>query len=461
MSVNYKENSRCDTESRMRSQPTLRKEIGLFDAVSIVAGTIIGSGIFLIPSSIGLVLTSLGAVLLVWVLGGILTVFGALSLAELGSLFPGTGGLCVYLRQAYGPLPAFLYAWSLLFIIHSGSIAALAVAFSLYLGQIIPLNTLDEKILSAACILVLTTINCLGIREGKLMQNAVATAKLSGLAMVIVLLWFKGSRPIHLFEISRTTTGHAHPVAEFGVALIAVLWAYEAWHVVSFVAGEMKRPTLDLPRSLVIGTSIVMLAYVAANLGYYHTLSSAEIRGNEAVAASAIERVCGSTARASISILILVSILGSMNGMVLTGPRAYFAMAQDGIFPRPFSRISHRYKTPMFALIAQGVWAALLAVSNSYQELFTDVIFVAWIFYGLAVAGVLVLRRTQPQLARPFRVPGYPWVCLIFCATAAALVVNTVCERTRNALIGLALVVCGIPVYLFLIRSSVSLNPEC
>lgn len=461
MSVNYKENSRCDTESRMRSQPTLRKEIGLFDAVSIVAGTIIGSGIFLIPSSIGLVLTSLGAALLVWVLGGILTVFGALSLAELGSLFPGTGGLCVYLRQAYGPLPAFLYAWSLLFIIHSGSIAALAVAFSLYLGQIIPLNTLDEKILSAACILVLTTINCLGIREGKLMQNAVATAKLSGLAMVIVLLWFRGSRPIHLFEISRTTTGHSHPVAEFGVALIAVLWAYEAWHVVSFVAGEMKRPTLDLPRSLVIGTSIVMLVYVAANLGYYHTLSSAEIRGNEAVAASAIERVCGSTARASISILILVSILGSINGMVLTGPRAYFAMAQDGIFPRPFSRISHRYKTPMFALIAQGVWAALLAVSNSYQELFTDVIFVAWIFYGLAVAGVLVLRRTQPQLARPFRVPGYPWVCLIFCATAAALVVNTVCERTRNALIGLALVVCGIPVYLFLIRSSVSLNPEC
>ena len=434
--------------------PALRKELNLFDAVSIVVGTIIGSGIFLIPSSIAAQLNTVGSVLLVWVVGGILTVFGALSLAELGSIYPGTGGLCTYLRHAYGPLPAFLYAWGLLFMIHSGSIAALAVAFGLYVGQILPLNTVEQKSLSAMCILALTTVSCLGIRGGKLVQNLIAVAKISGLSGMILLLCVRGSRPIHLFESDAYSSGHAFSLTGFGIALVAVLWAYEGWHVISFVAGEMRKPQVDLPRSLFYGSAIVMLVYLAAILGYYHVLSPAEIRGSDAVAALAVGKLLGPVAKASISLLILVSILGSMNGMVLAGPRVYYALARDGAFPGVFDHINDGYRTPMLALIVQGVWAAMLAASGSYQQLFTDVIFTAWIFYGLAVAAVLVLRRTRPQLERPFCVPGYPWVSLLFCAAAIGLALSTVIARPGGALIGIGLVAGGIPVYFFSVKSS-------
>ncbi len=433
--------------------PILRKELNLFDAVAIVVGTIIGSGIFLIPRSIAAQLNSLGAVLLVWVVGGILTLFGALSLAELGSIFPGTGGLCTYLRHVYGPLPAFLYAWALLLMIHSGSIAALAVAFGLYLAQVFPLNSVEVKVSSVVGILALTIISCLGIRGGKLVQNLIAVAKVSGLAGIILLLMFKGSRPIHLFEGS-ATGGHAFSFAAFGIALVAVLWAYEAWHVVSFVAGEMKRPQLDLPRSLFCGSAIVMLVFVAANLGYYHVLSATEIRGSDAVAALAVGKLLGPIATTAISLLILVSILGSMNGMILTGPRVYYAMAHQGIFPHIFGQINGRCRTPILALIIQGVWAAVLAASGSYEQLFTDVIFTAWIFYGLAVAAILVLRRTEPQLKRSFCVPGYPWLPLLFCVAAMGLILSRFIERPTGALIGVGLVASGVPVYFLCIKAS-------
>jgi len=436
------------------SPPTLRKELNLFDTVAIVVGTIIGSGIFLLPSSVAAQLYSLWAVLLAWVIGGILTIFGALSLAELGSIYPGTGGLCTYLGQAYGPLSAFLYAWGLLFMIHSGSIAALAVAFGLYVGQVLPLSTVEQKLFSATLILTLTTISCLGIRGGKVVQNLVAIAKISGLAGIIVLQCVKGSRPIHLFEATANTGRRAFPLAGFAIALVAVLWAYEGWHVVSFVAGEMKRPQHDLPRGLFYGTAVVMVIYVLANIGYYHVLSPAEIRGSNALAAFAIGTLLGPVGTTTISVLILVSILGSMNGLILTGPRVYYAMARDGVFPHAFGQISDRYRTPTLALIVQGVWATALAASGSYQQLFTNVIFTAWIFYGLAVAAVVVLRRTQPQRERLFRVPGYPWVPLLFCAAALGLVLNTVFERPGNALIGIGLLASGIPVYFFFFKPS-------
>ena len=233
-----------------------------------------------------------------------------------------------------------------------------------------------------------------------------------------------------------------------------MLWAFEAWHVLSFVAGEMKRPQRDLPRSLFYGSVIVMLVYVFANLGYYHVLSSAEIQGSSAVAALAVTRLLGPITGAFISLLVLVSILGSMNGMILTGPRVYYAMARDGIFPRAFGWISDRYRTPMVALIVQGVWATVLALSGSYQQIFANVIFTAWIFYGLAVAAVVMLRRTQPQLNRPFRVPGYPWVPVLFCAAAIGVVVSSIIERPARVFVGLGLVVCGVPIYLFSMKSS-------
>jgi basic amino acid/polyamine antiporter, APA family len=428
----------------------LRKELNLFDAIAVVVGTVIGSGIFLLPSFVAAQLHSLGAVLLVWLVGGFLSLFGALSLAELGSIYPGTGGLCTYLRHVYGPLPAFLYAWALLLMIHTGSIAALAVAFGIYAGQVLPLSMVAQKGLSVALILGLTLVSCLGIRGGKFVQNLIAVAKVSGLAGIILLLGAKGSRPIHFFEAP--VSAPSFSIAGFGIALVAVLWAYEGWHVLSFVAGEMKKPKRDLPRSLFCGSAIVMLIYLAANLGYYHTLSGAEIRGSNAVAALAVGKLLGPIGANSISILIVVSILGSINGLILSGPRVSFAMARERIFPAVFGRLSARYRTPMVALAVQGVWAGILAASGSYQQLFTDVIFTAWIFYGLAVAGVLVLRRSQPQVTRSFSVPGYPWLSLLFCLAATAVLLSAFIARPVGALIGIGLVGSGIPVYLFSIK---------
>lgn len=431
---------------------SLRNQLNLFDVAAIVVGTIIGSGIFLLPSYIAVELNSLRTVLLVWTVGGVLTVFGALSLAELGSMYPATGGLCTYLRYAYGPLPAFLYAWGLFFMIHSGSIAALAVAFSLYASQIFPLGAVAERWLGAICILTLTALSCLQIGAGKWVQNLIAIAKVGGLTGIILLLCLRGSRPVDILQVAATAHRHSLSPAEFGVALIAVLWAYEGWHVVSFVAGEMKRPRVDLPRGLFIGTAIVMLIYLAANVGYYHVLSPVEIQGSKAVAAAAVEKILGPVAARLISLLILVSVLGSMNGLILTGPRVSYAMAQDGIFPRVLGRVSTKYRTPIVALIVQGIWAAMLAASGSYQWLFTDVIFTAWIFYGLAVAAVLVLRRSQPHLQRAYCVPGYPWVPVLFCCAAVGLVLSSIVTRPGNALTGICLILSGIPFYFLLGR---------
>lgn len=433
----------------------LRKELNVFDAGAVVVGTIIGSGIFLLPSLVAAQVDSFGAVLLIWVLGGLLTLFGAMSLAELGSIYPGTGGVCTYLQHAYGPLPAFLYAWALLVMIHSGSIAALGVAFGLYSEQVLHLNRVEEKACAVIVILALTSVSCLGIRGGKLVQNVIAVAKIGGLAALILVLAIKGSRPIHFFEAGAPTTSHPFSFAGFGVALIAVLWAYEGWHVVSFIAGEMKAPKVDLPRSLFFGTAIVSVIFVAANFSYYHTLSAIEIRNSNAVAALAIRTAVGPFASNSLSLLILVSVLGSMNGLILTGPRVYYAMARAGAFPRALGQLSDRYRTPIIALALQGIWAAILAASGSYQQLLTDVIFTAWIFYGLAVAAVLVLRRRQPGLECPFSVPGYPWPPLLFCAGAAGVVLSALMERPGGAWLGIGLLACGVPVYLAGKRRSV------
>lgn len=430
--------------------PGLRQELELFDGVAVVVGTVIGSGIFLIPSYIAGQMHSLASVLLVWVVGGILTLCGALSLAELGAMFPGTGGLCTYLQQAYGPLCAFLYAWALLFMIHSGSIAALGVAFGIFLGQVTPLTIIQEKLVSVALILGLTIVSCVGIYAGKLVQNLFAVAKIGGLAAIIFFLTTKGTRPLRIFS----SAGRPFSVAAFSTALIAVLWAYEGWHVVSFVAGEMKRPRVDLPRSLLYGGAIVMAIFIVANLGYYRVLSGAEIQSSNAVAAYAIGAVLGPTGAKSILILIIVSMVGSTNGLILTGPRVYYAMARSRVFPSIFGHLSDRYRTPIVALIVQGVWAAILAASGSYEQLFTDVVFAAWIFYGLAVAAVLVLRRTQPARARPFSVPGYPFLSLIFCGAAFLLVVSNVVQQPRAALVGIALILTGLPFYLLHLRSS-------
>jgi APA family basic amino acid/polyamine antiporter len=423
----------------------LRRELNVFDGIAIAVGTIIGSAIFLIPSSIAAQMSSPLNVVAVWIVGGALSVFGALSLGELGSAYPRAGGIYVYLREAYGSLPAFLYGWCLFTMIHTGGGAALAVGFGVYASQVLDLGSTGQKVLSVAAIAFLTAINCLGLRPGKLVQNTLAIAKIGGLTTLAFLLYAFGNS----HGLPRSNPGDLNlplAVVPFGIALVAVLWAYEGWHLVSFAAGEMKNPKRDLPRSLLYGALIVAAIYILVNMSYYAVLTPAQIRSSPAVAATAMGQAYGTGASILISLLIMVCVFGSINGLILTGPRVYFAMARDGIFFSQFGKLN-KFGTPYVAVVAQGLWMVVLALSGSYETLFTYVIFAAWIFYGLTVAAVIVLRRKRPDRDRPFQVPGYPYLPLLFCAAALGLAANMIVAGPERALVGIAMILTGVPVY--------------
>jgi APA family basic amino acid/polyamine antiporter len=431
---------------------TLKRELGLFDSTSILIGTIIGAAIFLIPSAVAAQVKSFSAVLLVWLIGGGLSIFGALSLGELGAAFPDAGGLYVYLSQAYGRPVGFLYGWGLFTVIHTGSIAAVAVAFSLYLGRLVPLSHTIQGFVPLTAILLLTIINCLGVRFGKTVQNIFTVAKLGGLLAMILLLFFRGPR-LHLLS---QTFWPEDPLRinwlAVGVALVAILWAYEGWHLLSFTAGEVKNPHKNLPQSYLYGTLVITLVYLLANASYYTVLTRSEIQGSTTVAASAMNKAIGPMAGSFISLLILISIFGALNGVILTGPRVYFAMARDAVFFRSFSKVNPRLGTPVFSLVAQGIWASAFTFLGTYEQLLTDVISTAWIFYGMTVAGVVVLRRKKPELSRPFRVPGYPWLPLAFCFAALALSASAVLARPFRSCAGMALILTGVPFYFWFRR---------
>lgn len=430
----------------------LRRELRLRDATAIVAGTIIGSGIFLVPGNIANQLSSFPLVILVWLAGGLLSLFGALALGELGASFPGAGGLYVYLRQAYGKTLGFLYGWALLALIHSGSIATLAVAFRIYLAQIFPLSITQQKLAGILCVLVLTGVNCLGVRSGKNVHNLLTVAKYLGLAIMIGLLFYGGH--LHLLRASVwPKAGLSASAASFGVALIAVLWAYEGWHVLSFVSSEFKNTQRDLPRGLFFGTFIVVVTYLLANVAYYSVLTNTQLQHTQRAAATAVSAATGGGSAVFISVLILVSIIGATNGMILTGPRVYYAMAEEGLFFPIFGKVSARFRAPVFAILVQGLWAAGLTLLGSFQELFTYVVFTGWIFYGLAVGGVIVLRIRRPELERPFRAPGYPWLPALFVLAAVGITLSAVIASPMHALFGIALVLTGLPLYaLFVAR---------
>ena len=429
------------------AQPALLRELNWVDTTAMVVGCVIGSGIFLVPGSVAGQLTSFGEVMLVWIVGGVLTVFGALSLAELGAAYPGSGGLYIYLRQAFGRPMGFLYGWGELSMIHSGSVATLAAGFSLYVAQLFPMGTVGQKAVGIACIALLTLVNCIGVRSGKIVQNIFTVAKVGGLAAMIVLLLSRG-KPME------TLSGELLPnglpgIAPFGIALVAVLWAYEAWHQVSFAAGEIKDPPRDLPRGLAVGTLAIVAIYLLANLAYYSVLSPDAVRQSQAVAATALTVTYGPVATTFISVLILLSIFGALNGAILCGPRVYYAMATEGLFFKKFAEVHPQWRTPVFAIVVQGAWAAALTLMGNFQQLFTYVIFTAWIFYGLCAAAVIVLRLREPHLARPFKVPGYPVTPALFVLAAAGLTVNTIMTDPRNALFGISFILAGIPLYYF------------
>lgn len=424
----------------------LNRELGLWDSVSLIMGIMIGSGIFLMAGSIALQLQSLAAVVAVWAFGGLLSLCGAVALSELGAALPAAGGLYVYLTRAYGPAVGFVYGWSAMALIHAGSIATLAAAVGLYAAPLFGLGGGEQKALQLACIAVFTLVNCLGLVLGKTVQNVLTGAKVAGIVAMTVVLYShgSGSRLADHWWPSGTEPGWT----AFGVALVAVLWAYDGWHFVSFAAGEVKEPHRTLPRSLLIGTVATFVIYLLVNVAYYAVLPADVVRGNDRVAATAVEGALGPGAAIFISLLIVVSILGAMNGILLGAPRVNWAMARDGLFFRSFGRVHPRFHTPAVATVAQGAWAAAFTLVGTFQQLFTSYVFTSWIFYGLAVAGVVVLRRREPRLTRPYLCPFYPATPLFFVVATAGIVISTFVADFRQALAGVGLILVGLPLYL-------------
>ena len=427
----------------------LPRTLGLRDLILLTIGSVIGSGIFLVPGAVlrqvdGFILPAM----LVWLVGGILSLLGALTYSELGAMKPAAGGLYVYIRDCFGRFPAFLFGWTLFFVISSGAVATLAVAFSAYLGEIVPLTPLLAKLIAVLMIAVVTLVNVFGTRASANLQNWTTAAKVIGiLVMSVVLLWlgrgFQGSGPV-LWP----TQFNESLASGFGLAMIGVLWAYEGWQFVTYSAGEVDNAKRNLPLGLVIGTAALIGIYLIANFGYLAALGPTGVADSDRLAATAVATVVNPAAAKLITIMILISIFSAANGTMLTSPRVYYAMAADGLFFRRLAEVHPRFKTPTFAIVASAVWSAILAASGTFEQLLTYVVFVGWAFYALAAASIFVYRKRMPEADRPYRVPAYPLTPLLFIVAAAALVINTVVTQPARAAVGIGIVLLGAPAYL-------------
>jgi APA family basic amino acid/polyamine antiporter len=438
----------------------LPRKLSWVDATAIVIGIVIGSGIFLLPNLIARELSSPAAILSVWIISGVLSYFGALAYAELGAMMPATGGQYVYLREAYGPLCAFVCGWTFMLAVLSGGIAWLAVSFSIYVGQFVHLEPAVSKLVSLALIATLSAVNYVGVREGAFVQRTFTFLKIAGLVLLIGSAFLGG----HTAQPAPAPAPLPFSAAHFGVAMIACLMAYNGWSYVSFVAGEVKDPQRNLPRSLALGMMIVGALYVGANIAYLKVLAVPEIAVTERVGAALAQRTLGPAGATLVSITVLLSIIGAINGCILTAARIPFAQARDGLFFRRFGNVHPRFLTPAFAIVMQGLWTAVLVMSGSYETLFSYSMIAAWIFYTMSVAAVYVLRRKAPDLPRPCLMWGYPYTLWVFLLVSVWFIVNAFVTQPGPSLAALAIVATGIPMYLIWrkapSRSTVGTAPE-
>jgi APA family basic amino acid/polyamine antiporter len=446
------------------SNPTLRRALGPWTTVAVVIGTAIGSGIFLVPTDMVKAVGSPAMVFVVWVFGGILTLFGALTYAELSAALPDAGGEYVYLNAAYGKFFGFIYGWTQTWVAKAASIATLGTAFFRYLGDFFPgldgviyavhlpigphggpLEIRYGQLVAIGVILFLAGVNYLGVRVGGSLQVTVTALKISLIGGVIVAGLVSSRGSVSNFHVSMA----AHPggIEGFFVALVAALWAYDGWNNAGMLGSEIEHPQRNLPRALIIGTSGMMAIYLLTNLTYFYVLTGPEVGASERVAADAMRRVLGPPGGAMVSIAAMISIFAALNGSILSGARVPYAMARDGYFFHSMSRVHARYRTPTAAIALLGVWSSLILLSGQYSQLYTLVIFPSWILYGMTAAAVIVLRRKRPDLVRPYRVPGYPFVPLLFVLVAIALLYSTLLTSPRESGIGLVLIAAGLPFY--------------
>lgn len=426
----------------------LARTLRLRDLVLLVPAVVIGSGIFIVPSTVMRQTVDIGPMLLVWLAAGVLSVLGALTYGELGAMKPEAGGLYVYVRDAFGRFAAFLLGWTFLLVISTGALATLAVAFTAYVDRLVPLSATAERLVPVGMIALLAAINIRGVRESVAVGN-VGTAIKAG-AILIMSAAFLAAGDGFASSSDRLWPQHLSLglLSGVGVAMIGVLWAYEGWQYVTFSAGETKNPARNFPLGIGIGTALIVAIYLVANIGYLAVLGPDGVASSQAVAADAARRAFGAIAEKLIALAITVSMFSAANAVVLTAPRIYYRMGRDGVFFRGLGEVSPRFRTPITAIGVSAVWAMILAATGTFEQLLTYVVFAGWIFYALGAASVFVLRRRQPDAPRPFRVPGYPVTPLLFVAASLAIVVNTLFAQPVQALLGLGIVLLGTPVYL-------------
>ena len=447
--------------------PTLVRSLGAVDGALITIGASVGSGIFLTTGDIARLCPQPSLILGLWAAGGLFALAGALAYAELGAMFPRAGGQYQFLKEAYGPLWGFLFGWTSFLVIMTGGVAAIAVGFGEYLGAFVPSLGSGVELLSlklpgvrwtvtgpqltaAVSVLALTAVNWLGVREGALVQN-IATALKFGALLVLVGIGLGAPAPVAPAWGAPLPPGSF--VAALGLGLVAVLWTYDGWYVLTFSAGEMRRPERTLPRGLVLGVAAVAMLYLAINWVYLRTLDVPTLARTSRVGEAAAAALLGPGAARAVTLVILLSMFGCLAANVLCCARIYLPMAEDGLFFRRLARIHPRHRTPSSSLLAQGVLAAAIALSGTYAELYTTVVFAGVLFHAATAAAVFVLRRTCPEAERPFRAWGYPWTTGAFVVVCLVVASVTLVQAPVRSVLGLGLIAAGLPAYAFWSRT--------
>jgi basic amino acid/polyamine antiporter, APA family len=441
----------------------LVRGLSLTDSILLLAGGIIGSGIFLTAKDVAINTRLPWLFLFVWIIGMGMALLACFAFAELGAMFPSAGGQYVYMREAYGDAAGFLYGWMYFTVSATGTVAALAVGFATYLGQTFPALRAEQVVLSLrfvdvtrghlialTAIALQTVINIFGVKKGAALQNVATWAKFGAVAVFVLggLLLGRGSWD-HFKHALPAAPSSASFVTGIGIALIAVFWAYDGWVYVTFVAGEVKDPQRNLPRALIWGLLLVGVVYIAINAVYVYALPMKEIAAQEAVAQTAAVSMFSGRVAPWLSLMVALSCFGAMAPCLMSGARVYYAMAEDGIFFRSLAQVHPRWHTPVMSLVLQSIWSAVLALSGKYDELFTYVMFMMVLSYVLTVAGLFVLRHKQPDTPRPYLCTGYPWVPAVYVVLGSLWAINAAIEKTKETLVGTAIVALGVPFYFY------------
>lgn len=473
--------------------PQLNRALGLFTTTMLVIGSVVGSGIFKNPASMAALVQSPELLMLVWVVAGIVTCFGALTIAEVAGLIPATGGQYEYFRVIYGDTTAFVYGWAFFIVIQTGSIASITYVFAYYLNSLFPLWTLPDsvvqsysvalpfgtiyplgeigiKIATASAIIILTIINIVGVREGGRVQNLLTVSKIAAILFLVVAAFVFGNGSISHFTTSaveNVPVGMALMTA-LVITLNKALWAYDGWNTVTAVAGETHNPQKTIPRALLLGSLSILGIYIVINLAYLYVLDVSALAASESVAADVARVALGPWGLTFVALAVIISTLGTSNGTILQSARIFYAMAVDGLFFKHARTIHPTFRSPSGALISQCVWSCVLVFSGTFDMLTEMLIFVSWGFYGLAAAGVFILRKRMPDAPRPYRTWGYPIVPAIFIAFAAAFLVFSLysdyqqwkigkelgTDPILNSVYGLILLATSIPAYMLFRRSN-------